>query len=99
MSEPATSPPACPHDAIFIEASGATYRTDDGRPVGMTVEVRATCRRCGSPFLFSDLVPLGDFGPDTPALSLDGRTLSVPIRPVSDMPAEQVARHGTKGEA
>jgi hypothetical protein len=97
--QPATSTPACPHEAIRVDGAGATYRDDDGRPVGMTVELRVCCRRCGTPFLFSDFVQLAEFGPDIPALSLDGRTVSIPIRAVSDMPVDEVARHGTKGEA
>lgn len=99
MNGPAHAAAPCPHDAVHVEAKGAAYRADDGRVVGMTVEVRVLCRLCGSPFLFSDLIPLGEPGPDEPVVSLDGRTLSVPIRAVSDMPVEEFARHGTKGEA
>lgn len=92
---------ACYHPDVHVVVRFVRVGEDDpdnptpGMPVAFMVELSLTCKPCSEAFVF-DGVPAG-MSYDAPAVSVDGRELRAPVRPVSLPPRHRRGITGVSG--
>lgn len=97
---PVRSPDACPHEHLQVRADvnrivadgleGEAALTAD--PIAFDLEIALDCIACSTPFHFMGL-PIG-LSPAHPTSSLDGMTMTAPMRPAGSPPGFGLNRPG-----
>lgn len=77
---PTMPPDRCPHPDFAARVEVNRLTKEDGGPIaGYSADITVDCIGCGTPFEWMGLRP--GLLPDRPMGSLDGLTMSAPLRP------------------